>query len=126
MRSPLMILPLAALLACGGGGSDTTGPRTGGPGLTGGTGAACAIPTTAVSMHNLDFFPDKIQVPLGATVTWTNTDGAAHNVTFDGSAVPASGTIDAGTNKALTMPTAAGTYTYKCTFHSGMSGSVVV
>jgi plastocyanin len=123
MRSRLMILPLAALLACDGGGSDTTGPGTGG---TGCIGPACAIPTTAVNMHNLDFFPEIISVPSGATVTWTNTDGAAHNVTFDGGAVPASGTVDAGTKKSLTMPTAAGTYGYKCTIHPFMSGSVIV
>jgi plastocyanin len=125
MRSRLMILPLAALLACGGSGSDTTGPGTGGNG--GCSGATCvAVPTTAVNMHNLDFFPEIISVPSGATVTWTNTDGAAHNVTFDGGAVPASGTVDAGTKKSLTMPTAAGTYGYKCTIHPFMSGSVIV
>jgi plastocyanin len=125
MRSRLVILPLAALLACGGGGSDTTGPRTGGN--AGCAGVTCAaIPTEVVSMHDLEFFPEIIIVASGSTVTWTNTDGAAHNVTFDGGAVPASGTVDAGTNKALTMPTAAGTYAYKCTFHSGMSGSVIV
>jgi plastocyanin len=123
MRSRLMILPLTALLACDGGGSGTTGPGTGGSGCI---GPACAIPTTAVNMHNLDFFPGIILVPSGATVTWTNTDAAAHSVTFDGGAVPASGTVDAGTKKALTMPTAAGTYAYKCTFHPNMSGSVVV
>ena len=122
MRSPFIILPLAALLACGG--SDTTGPPSAGG--TGCIGPACAIPTTAVNMHNLDFFPNIILVPSGATVTWTNLDAASHNVTFDGGAVPASGMVDAGTKKALTMPTAAGTYAYKCTFHSNMSGSVMV
>ena len=47
MRSPLILLPLAALLACGGGGSDATAPVNTGnnPGNTGGTGA---VATTAV------------------------------------------------------------------------------
>ena len=77
-------------------------------------------------LKDLAFTPSAIKVASGAVVTWTNNDGTAHNVTFDGGAVPASGTVDAGVAKALTMPTAAGTYTYKCTFHAGMSGSVVV
>ncbi len=124
MRSRLMILPLAAaILACGGG-SDSTGLGTTGGNNTGGGGNPVAA--TAVDMQNFAFTPAAIKVASGATVTWTNTDGTSHNVTFDGGAVAASGTITAGTAKALVMPTAAGTYTYKCTFHSGMNGSVVV
>ena len=128
MRSSLMILPLAALMACGGGGSDATGPGTTGGTNTGGNnpGGTTAVATTAVDMKSLAFTPAAIKVASGATVTWTNQDGVAHNVTFDGAAVPASGTINAGVAKALVMPTAAGTYTYKCTFHAGMSGSVQV
>jgi len=123
MRSRLMILPLAAaILACGGG-SDSTGPLTTGGNNTGGTPPVAA---TAVDMSNFAFTPKAIKVASGATVTWTNTDGVAHNVTFDGGAVAASGTIAGGAAKALVMPTAAGTYPYRCTFHSGMTGSVVV
>src|SRR4051812_46869193 len=82
MHSRLMILPLAAaILACGGGGSDTTGPvNTGGTGGTGGTGA---VATTSVNIKNRSFTPEDIKVASGATVTWTNSDGENHNVTFD-------------------------------------------
>jgi plastocyanin len=128
MRSRLMLLPLAALLACGGGGSDTTAPgTTGGTNTGGGGGGTVAVATTAVDMKNLAFTPKAIKVGSGATVTWSNTDGVTHNVTFDGGAVPASGPVLAGATKALTMPTAAGTYTYECTIHgASMSGSVQV
>ncbi len=123
MRSPLMLLPLAALLACGGGGSDSTGPGT-----TGGTssGGTVAVATTAVEMRNIAFNPPAIKVAAGAVVTWTNNDAVNHNVTFDGGAVAASGTMAAGVAKALTMPTVAGTYAYHCTFHSSMTGTVQV
>ena len=126
MRPSLMILPFAALLACGGG-SDATGPGTTG-GTTGGTntGGTGAVATTAVDMKNLAFGPAAIKVASGATVTWTNQDGVTHNVTFDGGAVAPSGPVDAGGAKALVMPTAAGTYTSKCTLHAGMNGSVQV
>jgi len=134
MRSPLMILSLAALVACGGGGSGTTGPGTTGGNNTGGnntggnnTGGTGAVATTAVDMKNLAFAPGAIKVGSGATVTWTNQDGVTHNVTFDNAVVPPSGPVTAGTAKALTMPTAAGTYPYHCTLHgTAMSGSVQV
>lgn len=127
MRSRLMILPVAALIACGGGGSSTTGPGTTGGTNTGGTGGTVAVATNAVAMKDLAFNPSAIKVASGATVTWTNSDGVGHNVTFDGGAVPASGTIAAGDAKALTMPTAAGTYPYHCTIHgTAMSGTVQV
>jgi plastocyanin len=77
-------------------------------------------------MQSRAFTPSAIKVAAGATVTWTNSSDEAHNVTFAGSAVPPSGTMAAGTAKALVMPAVAGTYNYTCTFHSGMSGSVQV
>jgi len=127
MRSSLTILPLAALLACGGGSSST------GPGTTGGTnnppggGGSNPVATTAVDMKNNSFGPEAIKVGSGATVTWTNQDAITHNVTFDGGAVTASGPVAAGAAKALTMPTAAGTYAYHCTIHgTAMSGTVQV
>ena len=128
MRSSLMILSLAALMACGGGGSDATGPGTTGGTNTGGnnTGGTGAVATTAVDMKNLAFTPAAIKVSSGATVTWTNQDGTAHSVIFDGGAAANSGTVDAGVAKALVMPTAAGTYAYHCGFHPTMTGTVQV
>jgi plastocyanin len=128
MRSPLMILSLAALMACGGGGSDTTGPGTTGGTNTGGnnTGGTVAVATTAVDMKNLAFTPGAIKVASGATVTWTNQDGTNHSVIFDGGAVTGTGTVIAGAAKAAVMPTAAGTYAYHCGFHPTMTGTVQV
>ena len=123
MRSRLALIPLAALLACGG--SDSTSPGTNGtPG--GGGGGGGAVATTAVDMKSLAFTPPAIKVASGATVNWTNSDGFAHNVTFD--AALNIGKIDnftAGT-QSLKMPNAAGTYPYTCTLHPGMAGTVQV
>jgi plastocyanin len=129
MRSPLMILPLAALLACGGGGSDATGPgTTGGSTNPGGNnpGGTGAVTTTAVDMKNLAYTPSAIKVASGATVTSTNQDGTDHSVIFDGGAATGTGTVSAGAAKASVMPTAAGTYTYHCGFHPTMTGTVQV
>ena len=125
MRTRLMIVPLAAaILACGGS-SDSTGPGTTGGG-GGGGGGTTPVATTAVSMKSRAFTPKAIKLASGATVTWTNADAEPHNVIFDSGNVPASGTVDGGGNAALAMPTIAGTYAYHCSFHAGMSGSVVV
>lgn len=124
MRARFMILSLTAFLAACGGGSDSTGPLTSGGG-GGGGGGPTPVATNAVDIKGFAFGPASIKVASGATVTWTNSDGIAHNVTFDGAVVPASGNFDAG-SKAMAMPAAAGVYTYKCTLHAGMNGSVTV
>jgi plastocyanin len=72
------------------------------------------------------FTPGAIQVSPGATVTWTwSGTGNLHNVTFANAAIADSGNQTSGTYDTA-MPTATGTYTYQCTNHSGMDGSVLV
>ena len=64
-------------------------------------------------------------VSPSATVVFTNSDGYNHNITFASAAVTGAGDFATGT-KSIAMPAAAGTYTYRCTLHAGMSGSVLV
>ena len=60
--------------------------------LCGDAGIA-AVATSSVTVADFSFTPKCIQVPLGTTVTWTNTGQATHTVTSDaGSAV----TFDSG------------------------------
>ena len=122
MRAHLYLVPLAAVLACGGG-SDSTGPDGG----AGGGGATGPVATTSVAMSGSRFTPAAIRVAPGATVTWTNSDeGTLHNVKF-AAAAGGIATPDFSTgSRSLQMPNAAGTYTYSCTFHTGMNGSVTV
>jgi plastocyanin len=109
----LMLLVLAA--GCGDG---ATGPGDGDP-----------VATTSVSVRDNFFQPANIVVPPGATVTWTWQGSLVHNVTWVGSSLPDSPDQVAGTFEA-TMPSAAGTHAYYCTFHgtptSGMRGTVRV
>jgi plastocyanin len=96
--------------------------RVVGTGYTGGAAAAIALSGYA-------FSPGSVAFPGGAgvTVTWTNYDGAAHTVTSDTAAFASSGTIGAnGGTYVLTFPTAPGTYTYHCSIHTFMTGSIVV
>ena len=72
----------------------------------------------------MKFSPSTITVSLNTTVTWTNKDGVSHTVTSDTDLFD-SGSIGDGQTYSYTFTTA-GTYHYKCSFHSSMTGTVVV
>ena len=120
MRSRLMLFPLAALLACGGG-SETTSPGPGG----GGGGGTAPVVTTAVTMQSSAFSPKAIRVAPSATVTFTNNDNFDHDATFSGAGIVGTGKFATGV-RSVTMPAAPGTYSYLCTLHQGMTGTVQV
>ena len=89
-----------------------------------GSGTSVRIQGDAYASGNAVFSPQTLNTTVGATVTWTNADSIAHaNVADAGQwrtdSIPVNGTFQ------FTFA-AAGTYTYKCTIHSGMTGSVVV
>jgi plastocyanin len=120
----LAVLVVAA--ACGGGDSVTGGTTGGTNGGIGGPGGGNqAVATTSVSMSGLQFNPPAILVGPSATVTWTNQDNTAHNVTFSSASITSIGDFSSGT-KSTTMPAAPGTYSYRCTIHPGMNGTVTV
>jgi plastocyanin len=73
----------------------------------------------------LAFDPSAIIVAPGATVTWTWANTTQHNVTFANASITSSST-QAGGTYSTAMPSAAGTYSYSCTLHAGMSGTVQV
>jgi plastocyanin len=87
-------------------------------------GPSVVIPTGASTLGNRAYNPDTINVAIGDTVTWTNTDSEAHTSTSDGS-VWNSGVVAAG-GQFSTKFQNAGTFTYHCTIHPGMVGTVVV
>jgi len=76
------------------------------------------------------FIPSTITVDVGATVTWSNDDTAAHTVTSGSAADGPDGNFDsslfmAGTTFEATFDTA-GTYPYFCMVHPWMVGTVIV
>lgn len=82
--------------------------------------------TDKVTITNFAFSPASITVKKGTTVTWTNQDSTAHTVTEnDGKTGPNSGTLENGKSYSFTYDSV-GTFSYHCTFHSSMTGNVVV
>jgi plastocyanin len=120
--SKLVAISLVSLAAaCGGSSSGSTAPINTGPGTP--STPATPVVTTAVSVGDDFFDPANIQVSPGANVTWTFPTGIqTHNVTFSDAA---SGDKSPGSSFTKAFPTA-GTFTYNCTLHPGMNGSVLV
>jgi plastocyanin len=80
--------------------------------------------TAAVKIDNFVFGPQTITVPVGTTVTWTNSDDIPHTaVSTDG--VFKSKVMDTDEKFSYTF-TKAGTYPYYCSIHPKMTGKVVV
>ena len=80
--------------------------------------------TAAVKIDNFVFGPQSITVPVGTTVTWTNSDDIPHTaVSTDG--VFKSKVMDTDEKFSYTF-TKAGTYFYYCSVHPKMTGQVVV
>src|SRR5580658_2575150 len=78
----------------------------------------------AVKIDNFVFGPQTITVPVGTTVTWTNSDDIPHtSVSTEG--VFKSKVMDTDEKFSYTF-TKAGKYPYYCTIHPKMTGEVLV
>jgi plastocyanin len=80
--------------------------------------------TVHVNIHNLAFGPAHLVVSPGTTIVWTNQDGFQHTTTSD------HGLWDSGPiNPDATFKRVfkkAGTFTYHCTIHPFMLGTIKV
>jgi LPXTG-motif cell wall-anchored protein len=75
-------------------------------------------------MGDFFFSPTSVTVAVGDTVTWHNTGQAPHTATADDGSFD-TGTINAGGSGSHTFNTA-GTFSYICTIHPNMKGTVRV
>lgn len=89
------------------------------------SGAATAADAIAVDIKDFAYGPDPIEIPAGATVTWTNRDAVPHTATAVDRAVLQSGTLNQGDSYSLTFAEP-GTFDYFCEFHANMKGTIVV
>jgi len=88
------------------------------------SGSSISIPTGASTLGNRAFSPANLDIAVGTTVTWTNTDSIAHTSTGDGNAWD-SGSIAARGQFSRLFGTT-GTFPYHCAIHPGMVGTVTV
>ncbi|HEY9721772.1 MAG TPA: plastocyanin/azurin family copper-binding protein [Oscillatoriaceae cyanobacterium] len=80
-----------------------------------------------VTVKNMAFSPASLTVPVGSTITWDFEDSMLHTTTSDKGDAQQwdSGPLGPG-NKYPVKFTTAGTYTYHCSLHSSMTGTIIV
>jgi plastocyanin len=74
---------------------------------------------------NQSFSPEPATMRVGQTVAWRNADSITHNATQDSNRF-ATSNLSAGATSSPIAMNAAGTFTYHCTIHPGMIGTLVV
>jgi plastocyanin len=77
-----------------------------------------------VEIEDSSFNPGTITIAVGTTVKWGSKDDSQHTVTSDDGSW-GSATLNKGDKFSFTF-SQAGTFTYHCSFHSSMRGTVVV
>lgn len=77
-----------------------------------------------VKVDNFSFGPTTLTVAVGTTVTWTNRDDIPHTVVSTDK-VFKSKVLDTDEKFSFTF-SKAGTYSYFCSIHPKMTGTVVV
>ncbi len=82
-------------------------------------------PTTNIDISNFDYSIPNLVINAGDTVTWTNLDSVDHTITSDSGNELDSAIIAAGQTYTHTFLTP-GTYTYHCSIHPEMTGTVTV
>lgn len=117
------------LAACGSTGSAAPAATPAGsmPGMHMPKGAAPpgkAVAANKVTIKNFGFAPAAVTVPVGTTVTWTNTDEEPHTVSATSGPFHSTA-LNTGATYRYTF-TKPGQYHYLCTIHPFMRGTVVV
>lgn len=76
----------------------------------------------------LQFSPNVVKAKVGSlALTVENAGSIPHNLVFDDASLGKTDTVKGHATATLTVPLAkAGTFRFVCTFHSGMSGQIVV
>jgi plastocyanin len=98
------------------------GSSSGGGGSA--TNTAPAAPNT-ITINNFAFSPSTLTVSPGAKVTVKNADSATHTLTASDKSFD-TGSIATGASKTFTAPTKPGKYSYICTIHQFMQGTLTV
>jgi plastocyanin len=116
----LIFVGAGLLVRCGStaspGGPDNPAPPP--------TGAADVVIRITGINGDASFAPASATMRVGQTVAWQNTDSTTHRVILTG--VFDTRFVESGATSSATRVTAPDTYSYICTIHPSMRGTVVV
>lgn len=79
-----------------------------------------------ITIKNFMFSPMSLTVSPGATVSVTNDDTVAHTLTASGNKAFDTGDVGPGKTVTFTAPGTAGSYSYICSIHQYMQGTLIV
>lgn len=127
-RTGWLVLPMLAVTACAGGGGSGGTSSVKANGTVAAAGSSAAQTAEVDGQDVLKFKPNVVTAKVGAlTLTMKNTGQVPHNLEFDDSSLGKLGLVDGGRSKQLKLSfVKAGSYTFQCTIHPGMTGKVVV
>ena len=115
---------LLLTLSIGCGSPSYSGPSSPSPMPAPGSAASVSIVAGSSTLTNAAYAPNPVTVPVGGTVTWMNNDSVPHTSTGADGAWN-SGSIAPGGQYSKAFA-AAGTFSYRCTIHPNMIGTVRV
>jgi plastocyanin len=113
----LLAIAAATFAAACGSSSSPSSPSTG-------NSTAVSIVSGSSTLTTTAYAPNPVTVTVGTMVTWTNNDNIPHTSSADSGAWN-SGNLGPGQSFTATM-SSRGTFTYHCTIHPGMVGTVNV
>ena len=135
MRRTVPALAVALLLsvaACGGEASPTAAPPASQPPSDAPPSAAAqaclpssAAGAVAASILDFEFDPTTVEASVGDVVTWTNDGAAPHTATLDDDPACTTPQLAGGESGGIQF-NEAGTFTFVCTVHPTMTGTVEV
>jgi plastocyanin len=95
-------------------------------GLVVGSGTVTAREAAStIVIKNFSFGPSAMTVGRGARITVVNQDQAPHTMTASNRSFD-TGTIAGGQRGEITAPSSPGNYSYGCTIHPQMTGTLTV
>ena len=115
------------LVGCGSsGGSDSSSKKTDDKTDDTSAPASSGPVSDKVEISGFKFKPADFTAKVGDTITITNSDSSTHTFTStDGPAKFDTGDIAKGKSKTVKLTTK-GTYSYECSIHSSMTGTIMV
>jgi len=117
-RPVLLVVVIGTLASCSK--SASTDPSS--PPSSNGNTAAVNVPSSG-GYGLSSFVPPNVTIPVGGSVDWSNSDTFEHHPTADDGSWNAD--LPAGSDASVRFPTA-GTYSYHCSIHPSMTGTITV
>ncbi len=117
-----IVCTVLLILACMTAGCNSS-PAPASPAAT----PASSVGGSTITIRNFAFDPSALTVKTGTTVTWVNNDSPPHAIASDAGSPAAfsSDSLSTGASYQFTF-SQPGTYTYHCSIHPSMKGTVIV